>query len=168
MAVSQRKTEELRGPALADWEESKRVALPGGGTMYVPLSFVAVPPTLGREQSPKYAWRDAEGAVSVTVELISWHHAMQLTAARYARTMRQGIEAQGGTLLGEIEPLMVNGYGALYGRFRHAAAADTDVAAYGVYARLLTRNAGFLFEAMHPDRAGVDRLAKAVLLTLAP
>jgi len=164
MATRLQNPKELRGPALGEWEETKRVFLPGGGTMYVPLPFAAI--TGGKEQSPKYLWRGEPGEGSVEVELISYYQALRLGPVQFDALMRERLTPKGGKLLGKLETLRVANYETFYHLFQVTLDEDPTVARYGAYARTLTRNGGLLFAVTHADQARVDELAKAVLATL--
>lgn len=163
MALRQRTSKELPGPPLGEWEETKRVALPGGGTMYVPLAFALI--VNPKEQSPKYLWRGEPGEGSITVELASWHRAMRLDRARYHMLMQERLATRDGILTGDFETLTISGHETFYGLFQLAGDVPTATP-FGAHARILTRNAGLLFEAMDADPLRVDRLARAVLSTL--
>lgn len=166
MALRSRNTQELHGPPLGEWEESKRVSLPGGGIMYVPLTFSSTTDLRARDPLPKYRWRGEPGDGSIEVELIGYHRAMRLNRARYTQMMKERIEEREGTLLGDLETLTVRGYETLYGHYRLTHAAFPTVVQFGAYARVLTRNAGLLFAVEHPDPDRLDPFAKAVLATL--
>lgn len=166
MALRSRNTQELHGPPLGEWEESKRVSLPGGGIMYVPLTFSSTTDLRARDPLPKYRWRGEPGDGSIEVELIGYHRAMRLNRARYTQMMKERIEEREGALLGDLETLTVRGYETLYGHYRLTHAAFPTVVQFGAYARVLTRNAGLLFAVEHPDPDRLDPFAKAVLATL--
>jgi hypothetical protein len=166
MALRSRNAQELHGPALDAWEESKRVSLPGGGVMYVPVSFASTTDLRAKEPSPKYRWRGEPGEGMIEVELIGYHRAMLLNRTRYSQMMKESIEERDGTILGDLETMTVSGYETFYGRYRLTHAAFPTVVQFGAYARILTRNTGLLFAIEHPDPERLDAFAKAVLATL--
>lgn len=168
MALQSRNVKELPGLPLDGWEETKRVTLPGGGTMSVPLAFLSTQNP--KERTPKYVWRGEAGEGSIALELIAYHHAAQIDRARFNPATRDGAKAgvalPGGALIGEIETLTVSGCDTIYARYRLAPTEANPEPLFAAYARILTPNAGLLFEATHADLARVDQLAKAVLATL--
>ncbi len=164
MALRTRTTKELSGPPMAEWGETTRVFLPGGGVMYVPVTFT--PATNLKERLPKHVWRSEADEASIAIELISYHRAMLLDRARFGRTMAESIAQKGGTEIGDLETLTVSGFETFYGRYCLTSDAEPAVVQCRAYARILTRNSGLLFEAEHPDMDRLDRLAKAVLATL--
>ncbi|MCA1667332.1 MAG: hypothetical protein LC793_08025 [Thermomicrobia bacterium] len=166
MALRSRNAQDLHGPALDAWEESKRVSLPGGGIMYVPATFASTTDLRAKEPLPKYRWRGEPGDGTIEVELIGYHQAMRLNPARYSETMKERIEEREGTILGDLETMIVSGYETLYGHYRLTHAAYPTVVQFGAYARILTRNAGLLFAFEHPEPERLDPFAKAVLATL--
>jgi hypothetical protein len=166
MALRSRNAQELHGPALDAWEESKRVSLPGGGVMYVPVSFASTTDLRAKEPLPKYRWRGESGEGMIEVELIGYHRAMLLNRTRYSQMMKESIEERDGTILGDLETMTVSGYETFYGRYRLTHAAFPTVVQFGAYARILTRNTGLLFAIEHPDPERLDAFAKAVLATL--
>lgn len=168
MAVQPRNTREVPGLPLAGWDETKRVILPGGGTMSVPFSFVSA--NNPKERTPKYVWRGGEGEGSIALELIAYHHAAQIDRARFDSASKEGLKPgtapSVGALVGEIESLTVGGCATIYARYRLAPTEAAPEPLFAAYARILTPNAGLLFEATHPDLERVDQLAKAIFATL--
>ena len=166
MALRSRNAQELHGPPLGEWEESKRVALPGGGIMYVPATFVSTTDLRAKDPLPKYRWRGEPGDGTIEVELIGYHRAMRLNQARYSQMMQERVEEREGTILGDLETMTVSGYETFYGHYRLTHAAFPTIVQFGAYARILTRNTGLLIAVEHPDQQRLDPFAKAVLATL--
>ena len=166
MALRSRNAQDMHGPALGEWAESKRVSLPGGGIMYVPVTFTSTTDLRAKEPLPKYRWRGEPGDGTVEVELIGYHRAMRLNRARYSEMMKESIEERDGAILGELETMTVSGYETFYGRYRLTHAAFPTIVQFGAFARILTRNAGLLIAIEHPDPDRLDSFAKAVLATL--
>lgn len=166
MALRSRNAQAIQGPALDEWAESKRVSLPGGGIMYVPVTFASTTDPRAKEALPKYRWRGEPGEGMIEVQLIGYHRAMRLNQARYSQSMKESIEERNGTIIGDLETMTVSGYETLYGHYRLTHAAFPTVVQFGAYARILTRNTGLLFAIEHPDPERLDPFAKAVLATL--